>query len=155
MSTCREAVQHARGGGTSRFGGKEIRFLTFEEAEPLILEQCPSRRVVIDTREEVKGKPNPNCGRAIIGDDGNIIVETYADPNFDTKRLGLYDVGVHPAVPAKFDDEDMHMPVELDEEGKEKPRVFRTDWVREGVDDKPAVVAPETVDAALAETEPL
>jgi hypothetical protein len=95
MSTYREAVQHARRGGTARCGGKEIRFLTFEEAEPIILELSPSRRTVIDKKT---GRP--------LAKDGAIVVETYADPNFDTKRLGLYDVGVHPAVQLTTSEED-------------------------------------------------
>lgn len=122
MSTYREAILHARRGGTAYCAGKEIRFLTFEEAEPILLEQCPSRRTVID---EKTGKP--------LVKKKQIVVETYADPNFDTKRLGLYNVGVHPA--------EQFVPAEEDIAG---------DWAIEGA--QPAVVDPETVDAALAET---
>jgi hypothetical protein len=143
MSTYREAIQHARNGGTVRLGGKEIRFLTFEEAEPLILELSPSRRTVMDEK----------TGKALI-ENGKIVVETYADPNFNTKRLGLYDVGVHPAVQLTASDDDTYLPVELDAEGKEKPRVFRTDWELLS-DAKPEVVAPETVDEVLHDDGPL
>lgn len=144
MSTCREAIQHARSGGTSRRSGKEIRFLTFEEAEPFILDQCPSRRTVIDERVEINGKANPRHGKPII-EGGKIVVDTYAEPTFNTKRLGLYDVGVHPAVPFIPTDEDVY------ESGEEKPCVLRTDWIREGVDDQPEPVSPEAVDEALVE----
>lgn len=143
MSTLREAIQHARTGGTARLGGKEIRFLTFEEAEPIILEQCPSRavlhdeqgRIVIQAKDGTRGVQVNSDFYASDGtkigpiEEGHeLVIETFADPAFDTERLGLYDVGVHPAVPLSATDEDIYLPVELDEEGKEKPRALRTDW---------------------------
>jgi hypothetical protein len=142
MSTLREAIQHARAGGTARFGGKEVRFLTFEEAEPIIFELTPTRVTRID---EKTGKP--------VIENGEIVVDTFAEPNFDTKRLGLYDVGTHPAEPLRVTDDDIYLPVELDEEGKEKPRVLRTDWELLS-DEKPEAVAPETVDEVFAEEHP-
>jgi hypothetical protein len=146
MGTYREAVLHARRGGTARLGGKEIRFLTFEEAEPIILEQCPSRATRIDSK----------TGKAAIKN-GKIIVDTFADPKLDLKRFGLYDVGVHPAVQLATSDEDIYLPVELDEDGKEKPRALRTDWeiLKDGAaPEEPAVIDPEAVDEALHETDP-
>jgi len=146
MGTYREAIQHARVGGTARCGGKEIRFLTFEEAEPIILDAIPSRRTVIGAN----GKP--------LIEDTKIVVETFADPNFDTKKFGLYDVGVHPAAPFTPSDEDIYLPLEHDDEGNPKPRALRADW--ELLSDEkpevvePEVVAPEVVDEALSETIP-
>lgn len=146
MGTYREAIQHARAGGTARRAGKEIRFLTFEEAEPIIIERCPSRR----TRMGDNGKP--------VIEAGEIVVDTYASTTFDVKRLGLYDVGVHPAEPFAPTDEDIYEPVELDDEGNTKPRALRGDWATgeeapvPAPEPEPEVIAPETVDEALAET---
>lgn len=122
MSSYREATAHARSGGTARRGEKEIRFLTSEEAEPILLDICPERRVAHD--DDPKSK---TFGKA-LEKDGELVIETIAPPNYPTKRLGLYDVGQHPPVGFGPTEEDIHMPVELDEEGKEKLRVLRTDW---------------------------
>lgn len=143
MSTYREAIHHARSGGTVRRGGREVRFLTFEEAEPIILEQSPSRATRVD---EKTGKP--------VVEGGEIVVDTFADPTFNTRRLGLYDVGVHPAEPLRPTDEDLYLPVELDENGNEKPRELRTDWEIVPEEVAPSVVDPETVDEALHEEIP-
>lgn len=117
----REAIQHARSGSTAYCGGKEIRFLTFAEAEPILLEQTPSRRVVRDENGAIAEK------------DGQIVVETFADPTFNMKRLGLYDVGG--AAPVQF------APTAEDIAG---------DWTIKG--EVPETISPEAVDAALAET---
>lgn len=76
MSTYREALFHARSGGTARLGDKIVRFLNREEAEPILLEQRPERRYVR----------------------GSHVVETLAPPNYNLKKLGLYDVGQNPPV---------------------------------------------------------
>lgn len=128
MSSYREAISHARSGGTARLGEKEIRFLTTEEAEPILLEQLPERRIVID---EATGKAK-TTGK---GKNEQIVVETIAPPNYNTKRLGLYDVGSGVPVPFALSDEDVFVcendEPKVDEEGN---RVLCTDWVREGID---------------------
>jgi hypothetical protein len=140
MSTYREAIHHARAGGTVRRGAQVVRFLTREEAEPIILERSPSRAVAHDED-------------GVVTKNGAIVVETFADPNFRLQKLGLFDVGMGEPIEFKPIDDDIYLPVELDEEGKEKPRVLRTDW--EIVKDEvPTVVAPEVVDEVLHEEAP-
>lgn len=110
MSTYREATHHARAGGTARRGQQEIRFLTREEAEPILLATRPDRVVV-------NGK-----------------VKEIAPPNYRLQNMGLYDVSQTPPIEFRPTEEDI-----------------AADWVRVGIDDVPEPVAPEAVDAALAE----
>ena len=131
----REAIQHARRGATVFCAGREVRFLTFAEAEPILLREKPE-----------------------LDNDGN----EFANPSFPLQRLGLYDVSG--AEPAEFcpTDEDIYLPVELNSAGNPKPRVLRTDWeiVAEEVPAEPVgienvfVVPPEVVDEVLNETVP-
>lgn len=83
MSTYREAIFHARAGGTSSRAGKTIRFLTREEAEPILVETRPNRIIV-------KGK-----------------VKKIAPPNYRLQKLGLYDVSEGEPAPFSPTEEDI------------------------------------------------
>lgn len=125
MSTYREAILHARSGGTAYCGGRAIRFLTREEAEPRILERIPSRRTVVD---EKTGKP--------LVKDGKIVVETYADPHYRLEAFGLYDVG-------------SGTPVEFRPTNEDISGTWSTEANQEP---EPETVSPEVVDDVLTET---
>lgn len=141
MSTYREAIHHARAGGTARRGTREIRFLTREEAEPIILERAPSRRVAHD-------ESGPIIKRKAI------VVETFADPAYKVERFGLFDVGATPPCEFAPTDEDVYVfengEPKLDDNGD---RILAGDWVCDGVD-APEPIAPDAVDEVLQETEP-
>jgi hypothetical protein len=122
----REALMHARGGKTVFCGSREIRFLTFAEAEPILLREKPE-----------------------LDSDGN----EFANPHFPLAQLGLYDVSGDEPVSFAPTDDDIYLPVELDAEGKEKPRALRADWEIVSAE-VPAVVDPESVDEVLSETAP-
>jgi hypothetical protein len=127
MATYREALHHARRGGTSTGSGKTIRFLTFEEAKPILLEQHPSRA----TRIGENGKPAVKNKK--------IVVDTFADPTFRLSRLGLHDVSVSPPVEFRPTADDI-----------------AATWQRQGIDDaQPEAVAPEVVDEVLTEEAPV
>lgn len=136
MSTYREAIHYARAGGTARLGDKTVRFLTREEAEPILLATRPDRNVVFVTEKEHNPKKGLIAGQPKIDKNNNIVVETVAPANFQLQRLGLYDVSVSPPVEFRPTDEDT-----------------AADWIREGVDDMPEAIAPEAVDAVLAPTD--
>lgn len=125
-----EAIRHARSGGTAYLGARVIRFLTTEEATPIILEQNPSRRVLRNEDGSVKTEG--------AGKDEKIVVETYAstEPR-DLQALGLYDVGGLMPVQFRPTDEEI-----------------AGDWAIEARAEEPTVVAPEVVDEALHETIP-
>lgn len=142
MSTYREAIHHARAGGTVRRDDRIVRFLTREEAEPIVLDRSPSRAVLHDSegRQVIQAKDGTRgiqIGDAFHSSDGKkigpiedhtLVIEIFADPRFRLESLGLYTISdseVREFVPS---DEDIYLPAELDEEGKEKARVLRTDW---------------------------
>jgi hypothetical protein len=83
MSTLREAIHHARAGGIARLGDTSVRFLTREEAEPILLATRPDRIVVDGAIEEI------------------------APSMYRLQRLGLYNVGQHPPVEFRPTDEDI------------------------------------------------
>jgi hypothetical protein len=122
MSTYREAILHARSGGTAYSRTRVVRFLTREEAEPIILEVIPSRRTVIDTD-----------GKALI-ENGEIVVEEYADPHYRLAAFGLFDVSG--AEPVQF------QPTSED---------IASEWRTTPEEIAPEPVAPEAVDEVLHE----
>jgi hypothetical protein len=140
MNTYREAIHHARSGGTAYCGAKQVRFLTFAEAEPIILEQTPSRRVLHDEK-------------GVVEKDGQTVVETFADPKIRLSKFGLYDVGQQPPVKFQPTDEDMYVyengEPKLDDDGH---KILRIDW--RTTEAPPEPIAPEAVDEALTETLP-
>lgn len=69
MSTYREALYAARMGATVKRDGRAVRYLTPDEAEPILLERMPRRR---------------------IGENGE--VEIHAPVGFDVRKLGLFEV---------------------------------------------------------------
>jgi len=97
MATYREALFHMRAGGTARCSDKTVRFLTPEEATPIILEQSPSRAVRID---EETGKP------LVDKKTKRVIVDVYADTS-RVQRLGLYDIGGSTPTQFRPTDEDI------------------------------------------------
>lgn len=135
----------ARSGKTVTRAGKIVRLLTQEEADAHAFIHNPSRRIVTET---VKDKDGNEHQQPLVKN-GEIVVEEYGSAR--PQRLGLFDVSGSEPIPFRPTEDDWHEPVELDEEGKEKPRVLRTDW--EIVQTEPEVVPPEIVDEALVEHE--
>lgn len=144
----REAMLQARSGKTVTRAGKIIRHLTKEEGDAHQFTYNRSRRSKMG-----------EDGKALV-ENGQIVVEEYGDVGPRPQRLGLFDVSQNDehghALSYTPTEDDVYEPVELDEEGKEKPRVFRSDWelVAEASKEEPEVVSPDDVEKALMETEP-
>lgn len=131
MATYREALFHARAGGTSRSAARVLRFLTFEEASPILLERSPTRAVRRDER-----------GKAVVAN-GKLVIDEIADSNYPLKKLGLFDiVSMQPFAPTPEDLEAEWVREGVDDVAPPEP------------EPEPEPVPPEAVDEMLIEEEP-
>lgn len=81
MATYREVIEAVRSGGSASRAGRTVRLLTKEEADPILIERCPSRIV----RKDKLGQPMHHKKT------GEMIVDVVA-PDIHPHRLGFFDV---------------------------------------------------------------